>query len=275
MKYTKTVHIVSLLVCLVLLIITILPLGLMLVNSFKSNVAIANNPLSLPKTIHVTNFVRAWKFGHLGTALVNSVLITILTVVVTILVSCMAAYVLSTKRMKHWKAMSIYFLACNTIPKQLFIIPLFFILQRMGLINNRVALAVIYSAIFTPFAIFLLRTYFLQIDKDIENSARVDGAGSLRIFFSILLPLIQPGILTAALIVGLWCWNEFLFAVTFLQNDLFYTVAVRFYSFTSRYVTEWGTLMAYAVMITIPILLFFIILQKRFISGMTAGGVKG
>ena len=107
------------------------------------------------------------------------------------------------------------------------------------------------------------------------NSAMIDGASNMQIFWKIVLPLVQPGLLTASLIVGLWCWNEFLFAVTFLQTENVTTLAVEFYSFTSRYTTEWGNMMAYAVMVTLPVIVFFIFLQRRFIDGMTAGGVKG
>lgn len=262
-------------ICSFLLLITVLPLILMLINSFKSRIDIANNPLSLPFTLEISNYISAWKHGRLGSALYNSLFLTFFTLIITIITSCMSAYALTKKRMRYWKGLSIYFLICNTIPKQLFIIPLFFILQRLNLINSRMALAFIYSAVFTPFAIFLLRTYFLQINPEIENSALMDGANSRQIFIYILMPIVQPGILTVSLIVGLWCWNEFLFAVTFLQNDNFYTVSVRFYSFTSRYVTEWGNMMAFAVIITVPIIIFFVFLQKKFISGMTAGGVKG
>ena len=275
MKMKKQSKTASYIICFILLFITLLPLFLMIINSFKTNVEITSNPLSLPKKILVNNYLKAWKNGKMGQSLINSALLTFATLVITILPSCMAAYALAKKKIKYKKAISTYFLVCNTLPKQLFLIPLFFILQSFNLISNRFALAVIYSAIFTPFSVFLLRTYFLQISPDIENSALIDGAGSGQIFFHIMMPIIQPGILTVSLIIGLWVWNEFLFAVTFLQNDLFYTVAVRFYGFTSRYVTEWGQMMAFSVIITVPVVIFFTVLQKRFISGMTSGGVKG
>ena len=145
----------------------------------------------------------------------------------------------------------------------------------MNLINNLVAMMFIYSALYTPFAIFLLRTYFIGINRDITNSAIIDGASKLQVFSYIVMPLVQPGLLTVALIIGLWCWNEFLFSVTFLQKESVTTLAVRFYAFSSRYVTEWGNMMAFAVFVSVPIILFFLLLQRYFIDGMTSGGVKG
>lgn len=259
----------------VMVCVTLLPLIMMLINSFKTRLEITRNPLALPENFSFNNYVAAWKQGGIPSAALNSMMIAAGTLVLTLSTSCMIAYALAKKGFRYWKQTSVYLLVCNTIPKQLFIIPLFFILQKAGLINSRVALMFIYTAIYTPFAVFLLRTYFMGINKDIEDSARIDGATASQIFLRIVIPLVQPGVLTVSLIVGLWCWNEFLFAVTFLQIESVSTVAVRFYSFTSRYVTEWGNMMAYAMTVTLPIIVFFMFLQNKFIDGMTAGSVKG
>ncbi|WP_320128686.1 carbohydrate ABC transporter permease [uncultured Sphaerochaeta sp.] len=256
-------------------LMTLLPLSLMVLNSFKTRMEITTNPLSWPKVPQFANYKNAWVQGEVFHATVNSLVLVVGTLVITIVSSCMAAYALSRKQMRFTNGLSVYFLVCNTIPKQLFIIPLFFMLQKLGLIDNLVPMMFVYSAIFSPFAIFLLHTYFIGISKDIINSAVIDGASSWQVFWKIVLPLVQPGILTVALIVGLWCWNEFLFAVTFLQSDSVTTLAVKFYGFTSRYVTEWGSMMAFAVMVSVPVIMFFVFLQNRFIDGMTAGGVKG
>ena len=262
-------------ILLLMLVITLLPLLLMVMNSFKTRIQITTNPLALPEALNFDNYRNAWVQGSIARSSINSISLVIGTLVITLLVSCMAAYGLARKAVFGWKTISVYFLVCNTLPKQLFIIPLFFILQKAGLVNNLAAMMVIYSAIYTPFAIFLLKTYFEAIDQDIMNSAMIDGASNMQVFWRIVIPLVQPGLLTAALIVGLWCWNEFLFSVTFLQNEEVTTLAVQFYSFTSRYTTEWGNMMAYAVLVTLPVIVFFVFLQRKFIDGMTAGGVKG
>lgn len=271
----KTVKVLSIAIIVFMILVTLLPLALMVLNSFKTRIQISTNPLALPESLSFENYRDAWVQGSIARAARNSITLVVGTLLITLLISCMAAYGLARKAVFGWKTISVYFLVCNTIPKQLFIIPLFFILQKAGFVNNLFAMMVIYAAVYSPFAIFLLKTYFEAIDQDIMNSAMIDGASNMQIFWKIVLPLVQPGLLTASLIVGLWCWNEFLFAVTFLQTESVTTLAVEFYSFTSRYTTEWGNMMAYAVMVTLPVIVFFIFLQRRFIDGMTAGGVKG
>ncbi len=275
LKQPKSVKIISALIILLLVFITLFPLFLMILNSFKTRIEITTNPLALPQNPSFINYKNAWKQAKVQDAAINSIILVIGTLGITLLASTTAAYALANKRIRVWPQLSVYFLVCNTIPKQLFIIPLFFILQKMNLINNLVAMMFIYSALYTPFAIFLLRTYFIGINRDITNSAIIDGASKLQVFSYIVMPLVQPGLLTVALIIGLWCWNEFLFSVTFLQKESVTTLAVRFYAFSSRYVTEWGNMMAFAVFVSVPIILFFLLLQRYFIDGMTSGGVKG
>lgn len=268
----------TLLIYVVLTLLAIFSLGplmLMLNNSFKNRIEITMNPLALPSPIRWQNYVEAWQSASLGSALLNTLYISSITVLLTSCVAGMAAFVLSRKAVRGWSIVSLYFLICTTIPVQLFLIPLFFIFQKLGFVNNRLALCFVYTALYTPFSVFLLRTYFLRVSPEIMDSARVDGANDWQIFSRIMLPLIQPGLLTIALVVGLWSWNEFLLAVTFLQDEALFTATVRFYSFSGRYVTEWGKMMSAATIIMTPIIVLFTFLQQRFIEGMTAGGVKG
>ncbi|NMB24120.1 MAG: carbohydrate ABC transporter permease [Firmicutes bacterium] len=275
MKLSRGSALLIYVVLALLAIFSLGPLVLMLNNSFKNRIEITMNPLALPSPIRWQNYVEAWQSASLGSALLNTLFISTVTVLLTSCVAGMAAFVLSRKAVKGWSVVSLYFLICTTIPVQLFLIPLFFIFQKLGFVNNRLALCLVYTALYTPFSVFLLRTYFLRVSPEILDSARVDGANDWQIFSRIMLPLIQPGLLTIALVVGLWSWNEFLLAVTFLQDEALFTATVRFYSFSGRYVTEWGKMMSAATMIMTPIIVLFTFLQQRFIEGMTAGGVKG
>ncbi len=251
------------------------PLLLMLLNSLKSRVEIAMNPLGWPGRVALSNYVDAWREGALGQALANSAKVSLLTVALTCAVASLAAYALARRRVRAWGVLSVYLLVCTTVPVQLFVIPLFFIFHRLHLVNNLAALSIIYTALYTPFAIFLLRTYFLGIPVEMEDAARVDGASEWAVFTRILLPLVSPGLITVALVVGLWSWNEFLLAVTFLQDEALYTATVRFYGFSGRFVTEWGKMMASAAILTVPVVTIFVLLQRRFIEGMVSGGIKG
>ncbi|MCG8480200.1 MAG: carbohydrate ABC transporter permease, partial [Spirochaetales bacterium] len=158
---------------------------------------------------------------------------------------------------------------------QLFIFPLYFIFARLGLVGSGTALAFLYAAIFGPFSIFLLRSYFMNVPVDAEECARVDGADKWQIFFRIVFPMVFPGVLTVALIVGLYAWNEFLLSLTFLPSRGQQTIVVRFYSMQGQFSSNRDQLMAAATIIMFPILVFFVLLQRRFIEGMTAGSVKG
>lgn len=275
MRESRTVKVIIYAVLTLLAIFSLAPLFLMFLNSFKNRMEIAMNPLGWPIPFRYQNYIDAWRSASLGQALLNTLFISTVTILLTCCVAGMAAYVLSRKAVKGWSIISLYFLVCTTIPTQLFLIPLFFIFQRLGLVNSRLALCIVYTALYTPFSLFLLRTYFLRISSEIVDAAKVDGANEWQIFTKIMLPLVQPGLLTIALIVGLWSWNEFLLAVTFLQDESLYTATVRFFSFSGRYVTEWGKMMAAGAMIMLPIIILFIFLQRQFIEGMTSGSVKG
>ncbi|BAS27987.1 carbohydrate ABC transporter permease [Limnochorda pilosa] len=258
-----------------LALFSLAPLLLMLLNSLRSRMEISMDPLGLPRQFLWGNYLAAWQEGALGAALTNSLVVSGLTVLLTCVVASMAAYSLARRRIRAWAAVSVYLLVCTTIPVQLFLIPLFFIFQHLHLVNSRPALALIYTALYTPFSIFLLRAYFLAIPVELEEAARVDGASDWQVFARVLVPMIAPGLMTVALVVGLWSWNEFLLAVTFLQDESLYTATVRFYGFSGRFVTEWGKMMASAVILVVPVIAAFAALQRKFIEGMTAGGIKG
>jgi raffinose/stachyose/melibiose transport system permease protein len=166
-------------------------------------------------------------------------------------------------------------MATTTAPIQLYLFPLYFGFAKLGLINNVFAVSLIYTAIYSPFAVMLLRTYFLAIPRELEEAALVDGASHWQVFTRIMLPLALPGILTVSLIIGLYSWNEFLIALTFLQKADKLTAVVSFALLSGQYSSDWGEIMAAALIVVLPIVILFVWLQKRFIEGMAGGSVKG
>jgi raffinose/stachyose/melibiose transport system permease protein len=187
----------------------------------------------------------------------------------------LTAYVLARRKIKTWKILTFYLLASTTAPIQLFLFPLYFGFARFGLINNPIAVAFIYTAVYSPFAIMLLRTYFLAVPKELEEAALIDGATHWQVFTRVFLPIVSPGILTVALIIGLYSWNEFLIATTFLQGQEQLTAVVSFFLLSGQYSSDWGVIMAAALIIVLPIVILFVLLQRRFIDGMAGGSVKG
>jgi raffinose/stachyose/melibiose transport system permease protein len=255
--------------------VALFPLALMAVSALKTSAEIVANPLALPSVLQWVNFSRAWTDAQLGRSLLNSAEVTALTVVLICATCSMAAYALARQAAPGWRWISAYLLATTTLPIQLYLFPLYFAYAHLGLIDNVFALSIVYAAIFSPFSIFLLRTYFLAIPKEIEEAAIVDGANKWQVFYQVCLPLVSPGILTVAVISGLNTWNEFLISSTFLQSHDQQTAVVRFYTLGGQYSSDWGEIMAAAILIVAPALAFFLIMQRRFIEGIASGSVKG
>ncbi|MDW6025804.1 carbohydrate ABC transporter permease [Mesorhizobium sp. BAC0120] len=255
--------------------VALFPIALLVLNSLKPAAAIVQNPLSLPETIRWDNFSRAWKDARFGQTFLNSALLTALTIVLVCSTASLTAYVLARHKVKSWKIVTFYLLATTTAPIQLFLFPLYFGFARLGLINNVFAVSLIYTAIYSPFAVMLLRTYFLAVPREIEEAAIVDGASHWQVFTRVMLPLVSPGILTVALIIGLYSWNEFLIATTFLQKADRLTAVVSFFLLSGQYSSDWGEIMAAALIIVLPVVVLFVALQRRFIEGIAGGSVKG
>jgi raffinose/stachyose/melibiose transport system permease protein len=252
----------------------VFPLALMILNSLRTNFEILSSPLGFPEAPNFGVYKQVWVESRLGRALLNSCLVAAGTVTIVCLVAAPAAWVIARRRVPGWIAISLYFLATTTVPVQMFIFPLYFLFAKLGLLNNHFALMFVYAAIYTPFSLFLLRTYILSIPVELEEAARIDGAENFEIFRRIIFPLISPGLLTVALIVSLNTWNEFLISITFLQTESAATATARFYQLSGRYGSQWPEMMATASVIAAPTIFFFIVLQRRFIDGISSGAVK-
>jgi raffinose/stachyose/melibiose transport system permease protein len=255
--------------------VALFPLALMIISALKTSAEIVANPLALPNALQWINFSRAWTDAQLGRSLLNSAEVTGLTVILICTTCSMAAYALARQAALGWRWISAYLLATTTLPIQLYLFPLYFGYAHLGLIDNVFALSFVYTAIFSPFSVFLLRTYFLAIPMEIEEAAIVDGANRWQVFTKVCLPMVSPGILTVAVISGLNTWNEFLISSTFLQSHDQQTAVVRFYTLGGQYSSDWGEIMAAAILIVAPALAFFLLMQRRFIEGMASGSVKG
>lgn len=271
----RTTRFLTYAVLVMALAITLFPIALLVLNSMKPTAQIVQDPLSWPEAFRWDNFTRSWQNARFGETMLNSVLLAATTIVLVCTTSSLASYVLSRQKIKSWKIITFYLLGTTTAPIQLFLFPLYFGFAKMGLINNIFAVSVIYTAIYSPFAVMLLRTYFLAVPKELEEAALIDGASEFQVFARVMLPIVSPGILTIALIIGLYSWNEFLIATTFLQDPEHSTAIVSFFLLSGQYTSDWGEIMAAALIVILPVVILFIFLQRRFIDGMAGGSVKG
>ena len=258
-----------------LVLIALLPLLLVAINTFKSHADIVINPLALPNDFNFTNFSRAWKAGKFSYGIINSILLSGTTIVITLTFASLSAYVLARRSIVGWQLITIYFLCATTIPIQLFLFPLYFVFAKLGIVGNVFATAFILSAINLPLATFLLRTYVQTIPSDIDAASFMDGANPIQAFFHVILPLLRPGLVTVSIIVGLNAWNEFLITSTFQQGQNSFTMTLGYLSMNGTYATDQGAMMAGAFILVAPVVLFFIVMQRFFISGMASGAVKG
>jgi raffinose/stachyose/melibiose transport system permease protein len=263
-------------VILVLLVLFALgPLVVLVFNSLKSSAEIGRNPLGLPLSPVFENFPAAWTQGDFSTTMVNSTILTVGTVVGVCIIAGTSAYAMARLDLPGTDAVLLYLFVASAVPFQLFLVPLFFLWSTLHLTNTRFGLIVIYWAIFSPLATLLLRSYLVGLPRDFEDAARIDGANELQVMLRVVLPLSWPGILTVALVSGVAAWNEFFFAITFIQDNNLKPVTTSFLAFQSSFSQNWGLTSAAAIYIILPIVVLFLILQRRFISGLTAGGLKG
>jgi raffinose/stachyose/melibiose transport system permease protein len=251
------------------------PMVILAFNSVKSRGDIGRNPLGFPTSLLWENYTRAWDIGNYSTTTRNSGILVALTVIGVLVLGGLAAYSLAKLDLPGSGVVMLYLLVGSSLPLQLFLVPLFFLWKNLGLTNSLPGLAIIYIAINAPLAIFLLRSYMVQLPRDFEDAARVDGAGELQIFLGIVVPLSWPGFLTVGLVVALNVWNEFLLATVFLTKQELFTVVTSYYQFTTQFSRDWALTSAAAVMMIMPVIAIFLLLQRRFVEGLTQGGLKG
>lgn len=260
---------------LILLSISIIvPFYWMIVTGFKNNAELYNNSFGLPEVWQVKNYVTAWKVG-VGRFLGNSLLVTVSSTVLTMAISSACAFGLSRFQFKGREALFILVLAGLLLAPQVAVVPLYRILSAFGIYNTYLAMIIPYVAFRIPFTVFLIRAYLLDFPKDIEEAAIIDGCSTFGIFIKITLPVSKPVLASAALLAVMNFWNEFMMAMIFTSDNNIRTIPLGLSTLKGTLSTDWGSLIAGLVIAAIPVVLLFVVFQKQFVRGMTAGGVKG
>jgi raffinose/stachyose/melibiose transport system permease protein len=251
------------------------PIVLLVLNSLKQTAEIQQDPFGLPVAARFSNYIDAWVKGGFSTTMVNTLILTSGTILLVVIIGGLAAFALARFRFAGANALSFYLLVGTSVPALLFMVPLYFMWARLGLINSLPGLIIIYAALYSPFATYLLRSFLVSIPMDFEEAARIDGANDIQVLLRIILPLAWPGFLTVVLVVGLGVWNEFLFAITFLQRPELKPISTSLLAFQTRFQRDWGLTSAASVIVIVPILILFLFLQRHFIEGLARGGLKG
>lgn len=204
----------------------------------------------------------------------NSAICATSTSAISLLIACTGAYGMSRYRFKGRLALGYVILIAQVLPGSLLLIPLFMVLSNLNLLNSFAGLVVMYVTFAVPFCTWMMKGFFDTISQTLDEAARIDGASELGVFFRIVLPLTTPGIAVTAFFSFVTGWNEFLFASICMRDYSKWTLSVGLSSFQGQYTTNWTNLMAGAVIITVPLVVLFLCLQKHLVGGMTAGSVK-
>jgi ABC-type glycerol-3-phosphate transport system permease component len=276
-------YIYSRIIIIITLVVIVVPIIYIFSLSIRTKATVYQDFLFLiPKAVTFQNYIDAIDYAksHLDVSFLqmfrNSIIATFSSITVAIIVAALASFSFSNYKFRGKEFTFTAIIASFVIPAQVLLIPLFFILRKVGIINTYLAVIIPYIGFLVPIATLILRSFFEQIPKEIKESAKIDGASDFRIFMQIVLPLSKPAVASCIILLFLETWNEFIFALVFLQNPKFQTIPVAIAKIAGgKYIVPIGTYSA-AIMITIiPVLIIFIIFQKWFIAGMTMGAVKG
>jgi arabinogalactan oligomer/maltooligosaccharide transport system permease protein len=265
----------------ILVAVVLYPVMLVCKKAFEPGRHFALSASPVPNTITFENFDHLFgaRGGH-GELLflrhtLNSLVIALATTVVGVVLSCTAAYALSRFRFPGRKAGLTTFLVVQMFPATLLLLPLYVILDKLGLLNSIVGLVLVYSTTAIPFCVWTLKGYFDTLPRELEEAARIDGASTWMIFRKIMLPLARPGLAVTALFSFMTAWNEFIMASTFMTDESRYTLPVLIQSSVGQHTADYGLFAAGAVVTSIPVMIAFYVLQKYLVGGLTAGAVKG
>jgi len=229
----------------------------------------------VPVPPHPENYPRAWIASNIGQLYWNSIYVSTVSMVVTVAISALAGYGLGRIRFAGRGVVYGIVLIGLTIPLQIALIPLFINLRALGLINTRLALIGPYTAFGLAFGIYVMKGFFQELPRELEEAARLDGAGEFRIFAQVMLPLTRPALATVAIFLFLLNWNEFLFALTFITEGGMRTLPTGIYALlSSEFYGNYPILAASLVLFSVPVLVLYFVFQQQFIEGLTAGALK-
>ena len=257
-------------------IIQIYPLIWLAFFSLKDNGEIfSGDVLGLPKKFLWSNYAKALSDGNVLTYFVNSVWVTVITILIVLILASMTGYAITRMKWKLSNVTMTVILLGMMVPIHAALLPLFMVLKNLKMLNTSWSLIIPYVAFGIPMAVFILGSFFKGVPREMEESAVIDGCGIYRTFFYIILPLVKPALATVAIFTFLSSWNELMFAVTFINNTAYQTLTVGMMSMVGTYITQWGIIGAGLMISTIPTIIIYLLLSKQVQKSMIAGAVKG
>lgn len=256
-------------------IIYIVPLIWVFLVSFKTNSEIFTNPFGLPESFYLENFTFAWTAGKLGVATLNSAIVCITTLILSMIIGSMAAFAISRLRWKLSKVCLTYFLIGMMIPIHCVLIPLFTRFAKIGLSNNLLGLIIPYLTFSLPVTIYIMTGFFENLPNELIEAACIDGASIYQIFSKVMLPLSKTGLFVTGLMTFVANWNELLLAMVFISDEAKKTLPVSLSKFVGPYNTNYSQMFAAIIIAIIPTIIVYCAFSNQIVEGLTAGSVKG
>jgi ABC-type glycerol-3-phosphate transport system permease component len=247
-----------------------------MMSSLKSNQELFKNVWALPQQLHFENYIKALFAVDMEIYFLNSLLVVLISVLVILVLSAPASYILSRKKFTGSNLITLVFIAGIGIPLPLLFIPLFVILTSFSINNTLFGLGALFIALSLPFTVYMLTGFFGSLPVELEEAAIIDGASDFQVFFRVMLPLGLPGLITAAIFNFIGLWNEYQLALVFLNDPNKSTLSLGLYSLSNgmEYTGDWVGLLAGVVIVMIPTIILYIVLSEKMISGITMGAVK-
>lgn len=256
--------------------VVLYPFFVLFLGSLKTESGFIANPLGLPATPTLGNYLYAWQTAHIPEFTVNSLIVSVATVGLTLALASTAAFGLSRFRFRGGRLVYLAFVLLLTIPVQIYIIPLYVVVVRLRLADNFLGLILPYTAGSLPLAVFLFKTSFDGLPMELLDAARMDGCSNVAVYWRIVLPLSRPIIATVTVFTFVQAWNEFFLALVFIHNPALQTLPLGLQAFfVNQYQTQFPQLFATLLMSIGPIVVVYLALQRQFVAGLTAGAVKG
>ncbi len=262
---------------LLIICVYLFPIYWMINSSFKKlDEIFAPIPTFFPQNPTVENFVEIFSETYgFNNFMLNSVIVSTSVMILTLLLCAPAAYALARKNIKGLPFLIGFVLIIQMFPASVLALPIFSMLSRVDLVNTIFSVILATMTISMPFCIVVLRTFFISLPKDLESAAMVDGCSAWGTFLKIMVPISKTGIMTCAAFSFVFAWGEFMYSLVMLNDKALWTVTLGMRNFEGQYGTQWGPLMAAAVVCSLPVIIIFLLAQKYVVSGVTAGSVKG
>ncbi len=254
---------------------TLSPLILALINSFKSNGEILTNVLSLPTSISGENYVRSFDKMHYLRSLINTVILAVGSVSLIVLFSALAGWKLCRTKTKFSKLLLSLFIFSMLIPFNSIMIPLYKVVMTFNIKNSLIGLCFVYAGLGVSMAIFLYHGFVKGIPKELEEAAAIDGCSPLQTFFRIVFPMLKPVTATICITNVLWIWNDFLLPLIVISDNKKYTLLLSTNTLFGQYSSDWSAILSALVIAALPVIVFYALLQKQILKGITDGAMKG